>query len=227
LADRITLRDPGNAPAAGDRIGYVYVRPKAGQLASALQGDRIETPLFIKEHGLLPDYKHYIEHQLQNPISQAFGLLLELVPGFRGDMLRGCPLAVDDLDRFLAMREAKAAELLFAESLKTLDMDGTRLAMAHLFKGTATVVKRAVKEPIARASTSAATSSSETSATTSATTSETTSVIKKPAIQMRMSSYLQDSMMMDEMKKKERARKAKETREAKKAASSASVAGGT
>jgi hypothetical protein len=222
LADRITLRDPGNAPAAGDRIGYVYVRPKAGQLASALQGDRIETPLFIKEHGLLPDYKHYIEHQLQNPISQAFGLLLELVPGFRGDMLRGCPLAVDDLDRFLAMREAKAAELLFAESLKTLDMDGTRLAMAHMFKGAATVVKRVVKEPIARASTSAA-----TSATTSA-TSETTSVIKKPAIQMRMSSYLQDTMMMDEMKKKERARKAKETREAKKTASaSASVAGGT
>jgi hypothetical protein len=234
LADRITLRDPGNAPAAGDRIGYVYVRPKAGQQASALQGDRIETPLFIKEHGLLPDYKHYIEHQLQNPISQAFGLLLELVPGFRGDMLRGCPLAVDDLDRFLAMREAKAAELLFAESLKTLDMDGTRLAMAHLFKGTATVVKRDVKEPITRASTSAAaTRSSETSATSATTSAAETSVIstaatKKPAIQMRMSSYLQDTMMMDEMKKKERARKAKETREAKKATSAvASVAGGT
>jgi hypothetical protein len=138
-------------------------------------------------------------------------------------MLHGCPLAVDDLDRFLAMREAKAAELLFAESLKTLDMDGTRLAMAHMFKGAATVVKRAVKEPIARASISAATASSETSAATAS--SET----KKPAIQMRMSSYLQDSMMMDEMKKKERARKAKETR-AKKVASantSASAAGGT
>jgi hypothetical protein len=231
LADRITLRDPGNAPAAGDRIGYVYVRPKAGQLASALQGDRIETPLFIKEHGLLPDYKHYIEHQLQNPISQAFGLLLELVPGFRGDMLRGCPLAVDDLDRFLAMREAKAAELLFAESLKTLDMDGTRLAMAHLFKGTATVVKRAVKEPITSTVVSASASAAETGGATSATSAAETvtrAETKKPAIQMRMSSYLQDTMMMDEMKKKERARKAKETREAKKTASaSASVAGGT
>ncbi len=231
LADRITLRDPGNAPAAGDRIGYVYVRPKAGQLASALQGDRIETPLFIKEHGLLPDYKHYIEHQLQNPISQAFGLLLELVPGFRGDMLRGCPTAVEDLDRFLAMREAKAAELLFAESLKTLDMDGTRLAMAHLFKGTATVVKRAVKEPITSTVVSASASAAETGGATSATSAAETvtrAETKKPAIQMRMSSYLQDTMMMDEMKKKERARKAKETREAKKTASaSASVAGGT
>ena len=256
LADRITLRDPGNAPAAGDRIGYVYVRPKAGQLASALQGDRIETPLFIREHGLLPDYKHYIEHQLQNPISQAFGLLLELVPGFRGDMLRGCPLAADDLDRFLAMREAKAAELLFADSLKTLDMDGTRLAMAHMFKGTATVVKRAIKsdvkeeQSVPRAAASSATASSATassatasSATASSATassaiasSAATSATKKPAIQMKLSSYLQDSMMMDEMKKRERAKKAKETREAKKAISaaaisaaaiSASVAGGT
>jgi DNA polymerase elongation subunit (family B) len=238
LADRITLRDPGNAPAAGDRIGYVYVRPKAGQQASALQGDRIETPLFIREHGLLPDYKHYIEHQLQNPISQAFGLLLELVPGFRGEMLRGCPLAADDLDRFLAMREAKAAELLFADSLKMLDMDGTRLAMAHMFKGAATVVKRAVKPVAAKqddekescaSSVASSTAASSTAASsTAATSTATSSVVKKPAIQMRMSSYLQDTMMMDEMKKKERARKAKETR-AKKAAStsSASVAGGT
>ena len=229
LADRITLRDPGNAPAAGDRIGYVYVRPKAGQLASALQGDRIETPLFIREHGLLPDYKHYIEHQLQNPISQAFGLLLELVPGFRAEMLRGCPTAADDLDRFLALREAKAAELLFADSLKMLDMDGTRLAMAHMFKGTATVVKRVAKpvvakqddekEPVAGTTASAG--------ATVASSTATSSIVKKPAIQMRMSSYLQDTMMMDEMKKKERARKAKETREAKKAIGAASAAGGT
>jgi DNA polymerase elongation subunit (family B) len=231
LADRITLRDPGNAPAAGDRIGYVYVRPKAGQLASALQGDRIETPLFIKEHGLLPDYKHYIEHQLQNPISQAFGLLLEHVPGFRGEMLRGCPLAADDLDRFLALREAKAAELLFADSLKMLDMDGTRLAMAHMFKGAATVVKRAIKSDV-KEEQSVPRAAVSSTATASAAVSSAT---KKPAIQMKLSSYLQDSMMMDEMKKKERAKKAKETREAKKAASaavtssasSASVAGGT
>jgi len=223
LADRMTMRDPGNAPAAGDRIGYVYVRPKAGQQASALQGDRIETPLFIKEHGLLPDYKHYIEHQLQNPISQAFGLLLEYVPGFRAEMLRGCPTAAEDLDRFLATREAKAAELLFADSLKMLDMDGTRLAMAQMFKGAATVVKRAAKretdvnEEATRATTS--------TATTSMATTSASAAVKKPAIQMRMSSYLQDTMMMEEMKKKERAKKAKETREAKKAAAATSAAG--
>jgi DNA polymerase elongation subunit (family B) len=96
LADRIAARDPGNAPAAGDRIGYVHICPKAGQEASKLQGDRIETPVFIKENSLVPDYKHYIEHQLQNPISQMFGILLEQIPGFDRNILRGCPAYPDD-----------------------------------------------------------------------------------------------------------------------------------
>ncbi|NDB70778.1 MAG: hypothetical protein EB015_22775, partial [Methylocystaceae bacterium] len=139
LADRITLRDPGNAPAAGDRIGYVYISAKAGQEASKLQGERIETPQFIKEHQLIPDYRHYIEHQLQNPISQAFGLLLEQIPGFRADMIRGCPTAVDDLDKYLAFREAKAAELLFSDCLKRFEKASTRQAIATMFGGNAVI----------------------------------------------------------------------------------------
>ena len=70
LADRIATRDPGNAPAAGDRIGYVHISAKAGQQASKLQGDRIETPLFIKENNLTPDYQHYIDKQLK-PVADA------------------------------------------------------------------------------------------------------------------------------------------------------------
>jgi hypothetical protein len=215
LADRIALRDPGNAPAAGDRIGYVYVRPKAGQLASKLQGDRIETPAFIKEHGLLPDYKHYIEHQLQNPISQAFGLLLEHVPSFRAEMLRGCPTSSEDLDRFLAIREAKAAELLFTDCLKILDMDETRIAMTQMFKGAATVVKRVTMAPKAYAAAAVA-AACETMPKTA-----TTAHAKQPVMrQTRLSSYLEDSLMMENLKKKEQAKKAKEKREAKKAQTS-------
>ena len=118
LADRIALRDPGNAPAAGDRIGYVYIRPPAGKEASKLQGERIETPAFIREHGLVPDYRHYVEHQLQNPISQAFGILVEHVPGFVPSMLTGCPTP-DDLDRYLVFREGVAARLLFTDALES------------------------------------------------------------------------------------------------------------
>ena len=145
LADRITLRDPGNAPAAGDRIGYVYIAAKGGQEASKLQGERIETPQFIREHELVPDYRHYIEHQLQNPISQAFALLLEQIPGFHADLVRGCPTAAEDLDRYLSFREAKAAQLLFSDCLKRFEKASTRTALTSMFGGKA-VITTAAKE---------------------------------------------------------------------------------
>ena len=120
LADRITQRDPGNAPASGDRIGYIYISPKSGEEASKLQGDRIETPLFVKENNLIPDYRHYIEYQLQNPISQAFGIVLEKIPGFTPSMLS------DD-------RENVAAKLLFSDCLKKFETSNRRNALVHMF----------------------------------------------------------------------------------------------
>jgi len=82
LADRIALRDPGNAPSSGTRLQFMYVLPPAGQNASKLQGDRIETPAYIKEHNLTIDYRYYIEHQILNPISQLFGLFITQLPGY-------------------------------------------------------------------------------------------------------------------------------------------------
>jgi len=81
LAERIAARDPGNAPASGDRISFLYIIPPAAVHNSTLQGDRIETPPFIKEKGLYIDAKYYIEHQLINPISQLFALVVEQLPG--------------------------------------------------------------------------------------------------------------------------------------------------
>ena len=191
LADRIAERDPGNAPAAGDRIGYVYISAKAGQQASKLQGDRIETPLFIKQHSLIPDYQHYIEHQLQNPISQAFGLLLEQVPGFRSDMMKGCPKLEEDLDRYLAFREAKAAELLFQDCLKRFHMTSTRSAVMQMFGGKAVVTEKDTK---------VSTKSSKSAVASNP-------VITKKITQTTMSSFLYDSFLVDTIKKKERAAK--------------------
>jgi DNA polymerase elongation subunit (family B) len=195
LADRITLRDPGNAPAAGDRIGYVYISPKAGQEASKLQGERIETPLYIKENSLIPDYRHYIEHQLQNPISQAFGLLLEQIPGFRPDMVKGCPTAEEDLDRYLAFREAKAADLLFSDCLKRFEKASARNAFNSMFKGAANTI---------------ITPSKTNDATTSApkAVSAVTSGIKLDKIvttkQTTMSAYMLDAMFVNGIKKNDR-----------------------
>ena len=185
LADRITVRDPGNAPAAGDRIGYVYIAAKAGQEASKLQGERIETPLFIKEHGLIPDYRHYIEHQLQNPISQAFGILLEHVPGFDASMVQGCPTAAEDLDGYLSFREGVAAKLLFTESLRRFERTSTRSAFASMFG--ATVVIRPTQVPDVKAEAKPVTRSKQTT----------------------MSSYLLDSMIVTGINKKQRAERAK------------------
>lgn len=82
LADRIALRDPGNAPSSGERMQFMYVLPPVGQVESKLQGDRIETPSYIKEQGLKIDYKYYIQHQIYNPISQLFALFVDQLPGY-------------------------------------------------------------------------------------------------------------------------------------------------
>jgi hypothetical protein len=43
----------------------------------ALQGEKIETPTFIKEKGLHLDYSFYITNQIMKPLLQLFGLVLE------------------------------------------------------------------------------------------------------------------------------------------------------
>lgn len=189
LADRITERDPGNAPAAGDRIGYVYISPKAGQEASKLQGDRIETPQYIRDHQLIPDYKHYIEHQLQNPISQAFGLLLEQIPGFHKDLLKDCPNK-DKLDKYLEFRENIAAQLLFKDCLKRFEKTTSHNAFLQMFKQTSI-------------SPSTSTSNSTSTSTKSKVTSKIPIITKTK--QMTMSNFILDSAFVDTIKKKERA----------------------
>jgi len=190
LADRITARDPGNAPAAGDRIGYVYISAKAGQLASKLQGERIETPQFIKDNSLLPDYRHYIEHQLQNPISQAFGLLLEQIPGFTQELVKGCPLLSENLDKYLAFREAKAAELLFGDCLKRFEITSKRTAMFSMFGSNATITSKPRNVIVQPADIN---------------TTDNKQVTQVKQVQKSISSFLYDSFLVSNIKKKDRA----------------------
>jgi DNA polymerase elongation subunit (family B) len=76
LADRIAERDPGNKPGAGDRIPYVYINTSNKK---ALQGDKIETPSFIKDNHLKIDYSFYITNQIMKPVAQVFALVLEKI----------------------------------------------------------------------------------------------------------------------------------------------------
>jgi len=85
LADRMGQRDPGNKPKPGDRIRFVFVQTphKKGQL----QGDKIESPEYIKECSLIPDYKHYITNQLMKPIQQVIELVLDSIPDYRKEYI--------------------------------------------------------------------------------------------------------------------------------------------
>jgi DNA polymerase elongation subunit (family B) len=80
LADRIGKRDPGNKPSPGDRIAYAYIENSDKK---ALQGERIETPEFIKENNLSINYAFYITNQIMKPLQQVFGLVLEDLRDFK------------------------------------------------------------------------------------------------------------------------------------------------
>jgi DNA polymerase elongation subunit (family B) len=74
LADRIAAREPGNKPTSGDRIPFAYI---VNPNKKALQGEKIETPTFIKDNNLQLDYSFYITNQIMKPLLQLFGLVLD------------------------------------------------------------------------------------------------------------------------------------------------------
>ena len=85
LADRMGKRDPGNKPAVGSRVPYVYIQTRT---KSKLQGDKIESPEYIKEHNLKIDYMFYITNQIMKPLQQLFGLILENISEFKPQVSR-------------------------------------------------------------------------------------------------------------------------------------------
>ena len=109
LADRIAERDPGNKPSTSERMSFVYIQSQA-----ILQGERIETPAFIKEHNLKPDYVHYITNQISKPVAQLFALELEKLPGVKPADITACLKSRDPV----AAREKLAEAILFGSLLK-------------------------------------------------------------------------------------------------------------
>ena len=134
LADRIAKRDPGNAPVSGDRIPFVYIQAPTGQAAPDLQGDRIETPSYIKEKGLKPDYMFYIDHQIANPVCQLFGIVVDQIPGFAAYKPRG-GWKIDNPETLITQRETAAYELLFRSAIDRNNM-GAKRAFAQMFGAT-------------------------------------------------------------------------------------------
>ena len=67
-------------PSIGDRIPFVFIENPDKK---ALQGERIETPDFIKANNLKINYGHYITNQIMKPVQQVFALVLEKMSAFK------------------------------------------------------------------------------------------------------------------------------------------------
>ena len=121
LADRIAERDPGNKPSTSDRIPFVYIQAPEAKL----QGDRIELPTFIKDHGLRPDYAFYITNQIAKPVAQVFGLGLEYMTNVSQADCRAANKAKDPA----AAREKLAIKALFGRALEDAARDPAAMAI--------------------------------------------------------------------------------------------------
>ena len=126
LADRIVKRDPGNRISSGARIPFVYIETKGKK---KLQGEKIETPSYIKEHKLKIDYGFYITNQIMKPLLQVFGLdaIFYNIPNFRDGAQRTFKLKLEYIKQITAkdkyekkegaLKDKKIKQLIFDDIL--------------------------------------------------------------------------------------------------------------
>ena len=114
LADRIGKRDAGNKPKPGDRVRFVFVQTEKVK-KKQLQGDKIETPEYINEHALKPDYGHYITNQIMKPLQQLYALILESIPGFKQVDYDVEVIKCKDDKKVEALRNKEVKKLIFNE----------------------------------------------------------------------------------------------------------------
>jgi hypothetical protein len=200
LADRMALRDPGNAPSSGDRIPFVYVQPPVGKTAAKLQGERVEAPSWIKEKGLKPDYEFYLTNQIQNPVSQMFGLVLEEMPGSEAISWSKAP---EDSEKILVWRESAAAQILFDKALQACQGHHKAAFVTKFFGPVVAATVTSIK-PVHPVSVS---------------NSQTMNKSSNKPKQTILNTFMLDGFLMKTIEKKERAKKA-----AKKAVAEAAVA---
>jgi DNA polymerase delta subunit 1 len=85
LAERMRKRDPGSAPAVGDRVPYVIIEAAKG----TPNYQRSEDPLYVLENNSPIDVKYYLTNQLEGPLERIFEPIIDNVSTlFTGDHTR-------------------------------------------------------------------------------------------------------------------------------------------
>jgi DNA polymerase delta subunit 1 len=72
LAEKMRKRDPGSAPALGDRVPYVITESSSKQVFA-----RAEDPIYVLENNIAIDTKFYLENQLKGPLERIFKPILQ------------------------------------------------------------------------------------------------------------------------------------------------------
>ena len=110
LADRMTTRDPGNAPSVGERLQYVYI-----QTDKKLQADKIETIEFMQKNKLKLDSQFYITNQIQNPVAQLFALCIDKLDGYREPRPTYAQMLADSMEDGKDLEDATLNVLKYKE----------------------------------------------------------------------------------------------------------------
>jgi DNA polymerase elongation subunit (family B) len=132
LAERIGKRDPGNKPKPGDRMRYLFY---VNNNKKALNGDKIETPEFIKGNKLKIDYSYYVTNQLMKPLQQLFGLAIEKIylsqnkkasiKNYKSEIEKIQKNSDDDFEIFMKKKEkissARIKTILFDDILRKIN----------------------------------------------------------------------------------------------------------
>ena len=130
LADRIAKRDPGNKPSVCSRVPFIYIQTKK---EVKLQGDRVESPNYIIENKLKPDYSFYITNQIMKPVTQIFNLLLEQMSDFKGTIKSNYKREYNKIqnkysgddkklkEKITKLRDGIVKKLIFENSLRVSD----------------------------------------------------------------------------------------------------------
>jgi len=115
LADRMTLRDPGNIPQVGERLAFIYAAENA---AKGKQGQRIEDVTYFKQQKLHVDTTFYIQNQIQNPVAQLFALGIEQLSGYVKKSYPEFPdLSQEEQTlKILSLKEKELDKILFLSS---------------------------------------------------------------------------------------------------------------
>ena len=144
LSERIGKREPGNKPMVNDRIPYVYIEHKEKKGQTILQGDRIESPVYIEKNSLTPDYKFYITNQIMKPVCQIYSLILEQLEEFRKEedfyekkykFLLRTKTEEKAAQKIIDMKMEETCNIIFGEIIKDIENKRKKITkMTHFFK---------------------------------------------------------------------------------------------